>query len=190
MGYHKGQSPSEAPPTPLRPRQNVTKSVAKARKNTQVTTSQLKPHQQHTRNFTQKHPLPPLFGQKAATQPFSLPIPTASLSRTDRSQSSLISSANSANPADSANPAPIPSILCPTSKPRSPTFAASVRAWPQSSLPRAFRSPKTSSITSLSATKIARIPAPLTNSNPAKWPPSSPKFAAPLGERSSRSDDR
>ena len=45
--------------TPLRPRQNVTKSVAKARKNTQVTTSQLKPNQQHTRNFPQKHPLPP-----------------------------------------------------------------------------------------------------------------------------------
>ena len=52
-----------APSTPLRSRQNVTKSVAKARKYTQVTTSQLKPHQQHTRNFTQKHPLPPLFGK-------------------------------------------------------------------------------------------------------------------------------
>jgi len=46
------------------PRQNVAKSVAKARKNTQATTSHLQPHQQHTRHFSQKTPLPPLFGQK------------------------------------------------------------------------------------------------------------------------------
>jgi len=46
------------------PHQNVTKSVAKARKNTQVTTSQLQPHQQHRRDFPQKHPLPPPFRPK------------------------------------------------------------------------------------------------------------------------------
>ena len=63
VGDDKGQpcpclwSSHAAPPPP----QNVAKSVAKARKNTQVTTSQHQPHQQHTRDFTQKHPLPPLF---------------------------------------------------------------------------------------------------------------------------------
>ena len=48
----------------LYPCQNVAKSVAKARKNTQVTTSQLKPHQQHTRHFPQKTPHPPPFSAK------------------------------------------------------------------------------------------------------------------------------
>jgi len=52
---------SESRLTPLFTRQNVAKSVAKARKNTQVTTSQLKPNQQHTRHFPQKTPHPPLF---------------------------------------------------------------------------------------------------------------------------------
>ena len=52
---------SEAPPTPLHPRQNVAKSVAKARKTHQGTTHQHQPDQQHTRNFRQKIPHPPLF---------------------------------------------------------------------------------------------------------------------------------
>jgi len=66
-------------PTPTRPPQNVTKSVAKARKNTQVTTSQLQPHQQHTRDFCAKTPPPPLFGEKwpfgAPRRPTKPPVP-------------------------------------------------------------------------------------------------------------------
>ena len=53
-----------ARPAPLRPRQNVTKSVAKARKSHQVTTSQPQPHQQHRRHFRQKGPHPPPFSTK------------------------------------------------------------------------------------------------------------------------------
>jgi len=53
-------------PTPTRPPQNVAKSVAKARKNTQVTTSQLQPHQQHTMDFCAKTPPPPPFRRKMA----------------------------------------------------------------------------------------------------------------------------
>jgi len=44
---------------PLCPRQNVAKSVAKARKRRQVTTPQPQPHQQHRRHFPQKTPHPP-----------------------------------------------------------------------------------------------------------------------------------
>ena len=66
VGDDKGQpcpclwSSHAAPPPP----QNVAKSVAKARKNTQVTTSQHQPHQQHTRHFPQKTPHPPPFSAK------------------------------------------------------------------------------------------------------------------------------
>ena len=46
------------------PRQNVAKSVAKARKTHHVTNPQLQPHQQHRSNFPQKYTLPPLFRPK------------------------------------------------------------------------------------------------------------------------------
>ena len=68
VGYHK----SQPYPflwlfrSPLPPRENVAKSVAKARKSHQVTTSQPKHHQQHTRKNSQKHPLPPLFRENPA----------------------------------------------------------------------------------------------------------------------------
>ena len=63
-----------APSTPLRPRQNVTKSVAKARKNTQVTTSQHQPHQQDRRQFQQKTPPPPLFALFRTQKPSASPL--------------------------------------------------------------------------------------------------------------------
>jgi len=68
VGYHKSQP---CPflwlfRSPLPPRENVAKSVAKARKSHQVTTSQPKHHQQHTRKNSQKHPLPPLFRENPA----------------------------------------------------------------------------------------------------------------------------
>ena len=66
VGDHKGQpvlvvSPSTAP----YPRQNVAKSVAKARKTHQVTTPQPQTYQSHSSHFPQKTPHPPLFRPKA-----------------------------------------------------------------------------------------------------------------------------
>jgi len=48
----------------LYPRQNVAKSVAKARKSHQVTTSQPQPHQRHRMDLPLKEPHPPPFRRK------------------------------------------------------------------------------------------------------------------------------
>jgi len=51
----------------LYPRQNVAKSVAKARKSHQVTTSQPQPHQRHRMDLPLKEPHPPLFDENEAS---------------------------------------------------------------------------------------------------------------------------
>ena len=61
VGYHKSQP---CPflwlfRSPLPPRENVAKSVAKARKSHQVTTSQPQPHQRHRMDLPLKEPHPP-----------------------------------------------------------------------------------------------------------------------------------
>jgi len=61
------ERPSLREPKPsCRPRKNVAKSVAKARKNTQITAPQHQPHQQHRSQIPEKTPHPPLFRQKGA----------------------------------------------------------------------------------------------------------------------------